>query len=265
MQLNEKVAIITGGGKGIGRAIALAFAADGAAVVLAGRTLSKLEETADVINKKGGRAAAVQTDVSHEKQVERMVAETVRTFGKIDILVNNAGIIGPTANVVDINLNEWNEALAINLTGSLLACKHVLKHMIPLKSGAIVNIGSERGRTGDGKSGSPMRTPYSCSKAGMVALTESLSVEVGKYNIRVNCVTPGPVKGERIMNVLKAKSQITGEDVDELLASLVDTFSLKRATEEEEVAAATVFLASNAASGITGQTLSVTCGQRVLF
>ena len=105
MVLKDKVAIVTGGGRGIGRAIALVFAAEGAAVVLAARTLSKLEETADVIRKKGGRAIAVQTDVSDEKQVARMVAETIATFGRVDILVNNAGIIGPTANVADMDLN----------------------------------------------------------------------------------------------------------------------------------------------------------------
>ncbi len=265
MVLKEKVAIVTGGGKGIGRAIALAFAADGAAVMLAGRTLSKLEETADEIRKKGGRVITVEADVSDEKQVERMVAETIRAFGRIDILVNNAGIIGPTANVVDIDLKEWNEALAINLTGSLLAAKHVLKHMIPRKSGTIINISSERGRTGDGKSGSPMRTPYSCSKAGMIALTECLSVEVGPYNIRVNCVTPAAVRGERIVNVVKAKAQATGVSVDELMSRLADNYSLKRVVEEEEVAAAAVFLASDAASGITGQTLPVSCGQRIMF
>ena len=182
----------------------IAFAAEGAAVVLAARTLSKLEETADVIKKNGGRAIAVQTDVSDEKQVERMVAETISAFGRIDILVNNAGIIGPTVNVVDMDLNDWNEALAVNLTGSLLAAKHVLKHMIPRRSGTIINISSERGRTGDGKSGSPMRTSYSCSKAGMVALTECLSIEVGQYNIRVNCITAAAVRGERIINVIKS-------------------------------------------------------------
>ncbi len=265
MVLKDRVAIITGGGAGIGRAIALAFAAEGAAVTIAGRTLSRLEETADVIKKRGGRALAIQTDVSDEKQIESMVAETLREFGKVDILINNAGIIGPTVNVVDMELEGWNETLAINLTGSLLAAKHVLKHMIPRRSGSIVNIGSERGRTGDGKSGSPMRTPYSCSKAAMIALTESLSVETGQYNIRVNCVTPGPVKGERIINVMKAKSAVTGEPVDEMLNKLVGTFSLKRAPEEEEVAAAALFLASDAASGITGQSLPVACGQRILL
>ncbi len=265
MVLKDKVAIVTGGGRNIGRAIALAFAADGASVVLAGRTLSKLEEVADAIRKKGGRAIAVQTDVSDEKEVEQMVAETIKAFGKIDILVNNAGIIGPTLNVVDMDFRGWNEALAINLTGSLMSAKHVLKHMIPRKSGTIINISSERGRTGDGKSGSPMRTPYACSKAGMIALTESLSVEVGRYNIRVNCISPGPVRGERIDNVIKAKCKATGASPDEIMTNLAENCSLKRVAEEEEVASAAVFLASDAASGITGQTLPVSCGQHIVL
>ena len=265
MILKDRVAIVTGGSQGIGRAIAIAFAAEGAAVVVAARNLSKLGETVDAIKLKGGRAKAVQTDLSDEKQIEHMVAETVRQYGKVDILVNNSGIAGPTVNVVDMDLNQWNEALAVNLTGAMLAAKHVLKHMIPQRSGTIINIGSERGRTGDGKSGSPMRTSYSCSKAGMVALTESLSTEVGRYNIRVNCVTAAAVRGERIVNVFKSQSEGTGVPFDELISKLVENYSLQRPVEPEEVAAATIFLASDAASGITGQMLPVSCGQHIIF
>ncbi len=265
MLLKEKVAIITGGSQGIGRAIAIAFAAEGAAVVVTARNITRLQETVGAVKLNGGQAIAIQTDVGDEKQVEQMVAETVRTFGRIDVLVNNSGIIGPTANVVDIDVNGWNEALAINLTGSLLCAKHVLKHMIPRRSGAIINISSERGRTGDGKSGSPMRASYACSKAGMIALAECLSAEVGQHNIRVNSITPAAVRGERITNVMRAQAQATGVPFDQLMAKLVDNYSLRRPVEESEVAAAAVFLASDAASGITGQTLPVSCGQRIIF
>ncbi|MBP1733650.1 MAG: gdhIV [Deltaproteobacteria bacterium] len=265
MILKDRVAIVTGGSQGIGRAIAITFAAEGAAVVVAARNLSKLGETVDAIKLKGGRAKAVQTDLSDEKQIERMVAETIKEYGRVDILVNDSGIAGPTVNVVDMDLNQWNEALAVNLTGAMLAAKHVLKHMIPRRSGTIINIGSERGRTGDGKSGSPMRASYSCSKAGMVALTECLSTEVGIYNIRVNCVTAAAVRGERIINVFKSQSEATGVPLDELISKMVETYSLKRPVEPEEVAAAVAFLASDAASGITGQTLPVSCGQRIIF
>jgi len=265
MLLKDKVAIVTGGSQGIGRRIAIVFAAEGAKVVVAARNLARLQETVDAITEKGGRALAVQTDLCDEKQIEHMVALTIKTFGVVDVLVNNSGVAGPTVSVADTDLGQWNETLAINLTGSMLCAKHVLKHMIPRKCGAIVNIGSERGRTGDGKSGSPMRASYACSKAGMIALTECLSTEVGTHNIRVNCVTAAAVRGERIVNVFKHQSEATGVSFEELMSKMVEDYSLRRAVEPDEVARAAAFLASDAASGITGQTLPVSCGIHVIF
>jgi NAD(P)-dependent dehydrogenase (short-subunit alcohol dehydrogenase family) len=265
MLLKDKVAIVTGGSQGIGRRIAIVFAAEGAKVVVAARNLSKLKETVDVIQSKGGRAMAVQTDLCDEKQIEHMVAQTIKEFGSIDVLVNNSGVAGPTISVADMDLSQWNEVLAVNLTGSMLCAKHVLKHMIPRRSGAIINIGSERGRTGDGKSGSPMRSTYACSKAAMIALTECLSTEVGMHNIRVNCVTAAAVRGERIANVFKSQSEATGVPFEELMSKMVEDYSLKRPVEPDEVAHAAAFLASDAASGITGQTLPVSCGIHVIF
>src|SRR4030042_1916888 len=131
MRLKDEVAIVTGGGRGIGKAISMAFASEGAIVVIAARTLSRLDETVEKIKSDGGRVKAIQTDVSDEKQVQRLVAETLNDYGKIDILVNNSGIGGPTVNVVDLRLQDWNEVLAINLTGSLLCARGVLKYMIP--------------------------------------------------------------------------------------------------------------------------------------
>ena len=141
MRLKDKVAIVTGGGRGIGKAISQALASEGAIVVIAARTLSKLEETVEKIKSGGGRAKAIHADVSDEKQVQRMVAEALNDYGKVDILVNNSGIGGPTANVVDLRLEDWDEVLAINLTGSMLCAREVLKHMIPHRRGNIVNIG----------------------------------------------------------------------------------------------------------------------------
>jgi len=122
MRLKDKVAIVTGGGRGIGRAIALAFAAEGAAIMLAARSLPKMQEVVSEIKAKGGRAKAIQTDVTDEKQVQQMVAQTVGDFGRIDILVNNSGISGPAVRVVDMKLSDWNEVLATDLTGSMLCC-----------------------------------------------------------------------------------------------------------------------------------------------
>lgn len=265
MRLKDKVAVITGGGRGIGKAIALAFAAEGAAVVVAATTLSKLEETVAEIEAKGGRAKAVQTDITDEKQVERLVEETLATFGRIDILVNNSGIGGPTAGVVDLKLEDWNKVLSIDLTGSMLCSKYALKHMIPQKSGIIINMAAEGGRAGDGRGGYPMRSPYCCAKMGVIGLTETLSVEVGEHNIRVNAISPAAVKGERIISVVKGRSEALGIPFDELWAKLTANYSLGRAAEEHEVAATAVFLASDESSAITGQTIVTHCGHHVIY
>jgi NAD(P)-dependent dehydrogenase (short-subunit alcohol dehydrogenase family) len=265
MRLQNKVAIITGGGKGIGRAISSAFASEGASVVMAARTRSRLEETAEAIRAQGGNAQAILTDVTDESQIERMVGEVIQAYGRIDILVNNSGIAGPTACVVDLDLTAWNEVFAVDLTGAMLCAKHALKHMIPQKSGVIINIVSEGGRSGDGRSGYPMRSPYCCSKAGLIALTETLSIEAGEYNIRVNAISPAAVRGERIINVVKGRSEATGLPFEEVMGKLVENYSLKRPAEESEIAAAAVFLASDESSAITGQTLVTNCGQHIIF
>jgi len=259
MRLKDKVAIITGGGTGIGGAISCAFAAEGAAVVLAARTLSRLTEMAEEIRAGGGRAKAVPTDICDEKQVQNMVAQTIDEYGRVDILVNNSGLAGPTANVVDMELDKWNEVLAVNLTGTMLCAREVLKTMIAHQSGSIINIGSEGGRYGY-----PMRSPYCVSKMGVIGFTETLAIETGEYNIRVNCISPAAVRGERIANVVKAKAEAMGVSRDEVMARLTRNYSLKRVTEPSEVAAAAVFLASDEASAITGHTLVVNCGMHLV-
>ena len=262
-RLKDRVAIITGGGKGIGRAISLAFSREGAIVVVAGRTPSALQETCDEITSKGGRAKPIQTDVSVEEQVQRMVSETIKEFGKVDILVNNSGIAGVTIPVADMDLLKWNETISIDLTGSMLCAREVLKHMIPRKSGNIINVASEGGRSGDGRSGFPLRSAYCSSKMGLIGLTETLSIEVGEFNIRVNAVSPGPVKGEHITNAMRAKSKAMNIPFEKIMENLAANSSLKRIVEESEVAAVTVFLASDESSGVTGQTISVSCGQHI--
>jgi NAD(P)-dependent dehydrogenase (short-subunit alcohol dehydrogenase family) len=259
MRLKDKVAIITGGGRGIGKAISMAFASEGAIVMIAGRTSSRLDDTVEQIKLVGGRAKAIQTDISDEKQVQRLVAATIKDYGKIDILVNNSGIGGPTVNVVDLRLQDWNEVLAINLTGSMLCAREVLKHMIPRNKGNIINIGSDGGRFGY-----LMRSPYCVSKWGIIGLTETLAVEVGHYDIRVNCISPAAVKGERLVNVVTGRSKATGVPFEDLMSKITANYSLQRPTEEAEVAAAAVFLASNESSGITGHTLVVNCGHHIV-
>lgn len=264
MRLKDKVAIVTGGGKGIGKAIALAFAAEGARVVVAARTLSNLQETVDVIKRNRGDAKAIQMDVADERQVEHMVAEAAHVFGRIDILVNNSGIAGPSARVVDLNIDEWNEVITVDLTGSMLCCKHVLKYMIQQKSGNIISIVSEGGRAGDGRGGYPMRSPYCCAKMGLIGLTETLSTEVGEYNIRVNAISPGAVRGERVLGVFRNRAASTGVPFEELVARVVKNCSLGRMAEESEVASVAVFMASDESSAITGQTIVCHCGHHMV-
>ena len=259
MRIKDKVAIVTGGGKGIGRAISLAFAAEGAIVVMAARDLPSMEDTAKEIKSNGGRADAVVTDVRYEDQIKAMVAYTLHKYDQIDVLVNNSGITGPTVNLVDVQVNDWNDVMAINLTGPMLCAREVLKSMIAVRRGSIINISSEGGR-----SGFPMRGPYSVSKRGVIALTETLAIEAGEYGIRVNCISPGRVKGERVVNVARTKSELLGLTYDEVMASMTIDCSLKRFVEPSEVAAAAVFLASDESSAITGHTVVVSCGKHML-
>jgi NAD(P)-dependent dehydrogenase (short-subunit alcohol dehydrogenase family) len=263
-RLKEKVAIITGGGKGIGRAIAKAFVSEGAKVVIAATTLSKLEEAVKEFEAMGGQTKAIQTDVSNEQQVVNMVSQVVKDFGRIDILVNNSGIAGPTCKLVDLKMEDWNKVLAIDLTGYILCAREVLKqNMIARRSGVIINMGAEGGRTGDGRSGQPMRMPYCCAKMGIIGMTETLAQEVGPDNIRVNAMSAAAVRGERWMNVVKAKCQALGMSIEDYIKQSMTRYSLGRPVEEYELANVAVFLASDESSGMTGQTVVCHCGQHL--
>jgi NAD(P)-dependent dehydrogenase (short-subunit alcohol dehydrogenase family) len=185
MQLEGKIAVITGGGRGLGKGIALTFAAEGSDVVIAARTETALKETAAEIEAMGRKCLAIVTDQSVPEQVRNMVDRTLERFGRVDVLVNNAGIGGPTLSVADMDLEAWKQTLAINLTGAMLCTKYILKDdMIPRRSGNIINISSVSGRRGHAN-----RSPYSVSKWGLIGLTQSLALEVGKYGIRVNCIS----------------------------------------------------------------------------
>lgn len=259
MRMKQKVVIVTGGGKGLGKAISLAFAAEGATVVIAARDLASTEQTAREIKSGGGTADALVTDVRYEDQVKHMVSHTLDRFGRIDILVNNSALGGPTVNVIDMDLKDWNEVMATNLTGPMLCAREVLKPMIAARKGSIVTISSEGGR-----SGFPMRSPYAVSKRGVIALTETLAIEVGEYGIRVNCISPGRIRGERVENVARDKAKALGLTYDVVIGTMTADCSLGRFVEPAEVAAAAVFLASDEASAITGETLVVSCGKHML-
>jgi len=257
-RLSGKVALITGGGRGIGRAIALRFASEGAAVMLAATKREALEATAGEIRKTGGRAATVIADVSDEAAVKSMVAGTLSELGRLDILVNNAGIGGPTLRVVDMERADWDRTLAVNVTGAFLCAKHAIPHMMGKKSGRIINVTSIAGLMGY-----PLRSPYAVSKWGMIALTRTLAGELGEHGITVNAIAPGAVKGERVEGVIAARAAALGRPAADVERELfVEPTALKRMVGPDDVAATAAFLASDDAANITGETINVSAGFR---
>jgi NAD(P)-dependent dehydrogenase (short-subunit alcohol dehydrogenase family) len=256
MKLKDKVAIVTGGGTGIGKAISLALSNEGAVLVIAARDLSRLEQTAKDVESKGGKARAIQTDISDYEQVKRMVAQTIKDFGQIDILVNNAarGTFND-ADVADMNLKEWHDSLAINLTGVMLCSKEALKQMIPRGTGNIINISSVAGM-----SGVPRESPYAATKWGVIGLTETLAIEAGKFGIRVNCVSPGATRTQEFDDWVKVSAAEAGVSYEEMMRKVTDNNALKRIAEPSEIAACVVFLASDDSSAMTGHNLVASCG-----
>jgi NAD(P)-dependent dehydrogenase (short-subunit alcohol dehydrogenase family) len=260
MKLKGKVAIVTGGGTGIGKAIGLALADEGATVVVAARDLSRLEQAAKDIESRGGKAKAIQADISDHEQVKRMMTQVIKDFGHIDILVNNAarGTFN-NADVVDMDLKEWHDSLAINLTGMMFCAREALKYMIPRKSGNIINISSVAGL-----SGVPKESPYAASKWGVIGLTETLAIEAGRCGIRVNCISPGATRTQEFEDWVKVSAADAGISYEEMMGKIMDNNAVKRIAEPSEIAACVVFLASDDSSAITGHNLVASCGFHVV-
>jgi NAD(P)-dependent dehydrogenase (short-subunit alcohol dehydrogenase family) len=254
--LDGKVAIITGASKGIGRALGIRFAREGAAVVCAARSAQLLKETVEQINRAGGgRAIEVVCDAAQEDQVRRMVADGVKAFGKITTLVNNAGDGGPTKKVEEYTMEDWRYTVDSCLTSSYLCTRFAVPEMRKAGGGAIVNISS-----GAGRRGLPYRIGYCASKAGQVGMTYGMALELAP-DIRVNCVAPGAVEGDRIDRVIAGQAEVRGIPVDQMRKAMVERNPLKRFVTADDIVDATVFFCSDMARSISGQVLAVNAGE----
>lgn len=247
-----KAVVVTGGGTGIGRAIARAFAAEGAHVVVMGRRSGPIEAVAA---ETGGTAVAV--DVSDESSVARAFAAAAEPLGGIDVLVNNAGVTGPVSRAEDLDMAAWDETVAINIRGVILCIKYAVPLMKRRGGGAIVNMSSLMGLRGY-----PMRSAYTATKFAVIGITEAVAHEVGVDGIRVNALCPGAVNGELMERVVAARSAAEGKPPEEIIrVNYTDKAAMRRWVEPEEVAAAAVFLASPSASPITGDRMRIDCGR----
>ena len=250
--LAGKCALVTGGGSGIGEAIARAFVDAGAQVMITGRNGQRLERAA-----KSMGAKAIVADVADEATVAAMFAAFDSALDGLDILVNNAGITGPVARAADMELAAWDETMAINVRGTLLCIKYAVPRMRKRGGGSIINMASLRGLRG-----MPMRAAYTASKYAVLGITDAVAQEVGVDNIRVNALCPGAVNGELMQRVIAARVTAEGRTADDIIrGSYTDKASLRRWVEPEEVAAAALFLASPASAAITGERLRVDAGR----
>jgi 3-oxoacyl-[acyl-carrier protein] reductase len=256
-ELEDRIAIVTGAAKGMGREICLTLARAGAHLVLAARESAPLEALAREVEALGRRAIAQPTDVTDEPAVERLVERTRAAFGgRIDILVNGAGVTGPIETPVwQIKADDWDHVMAVNVRGTFLPIKHVLPTMIARRYGKIVNISGTSGLRGY-----KYRAAYSSSKWALRGLTRTVALEVGPYNINVNALHPGIVAGERMDRLCREKARVRGWTPEQVYEEYVQEMALRRVTTAEDIARAVLFLVSEASRNMTGQSVTVDGG-----
>jgi 3-oxoacyl-[acyl-carrier protein] reductase len=253
MKLDGKVALVTGGSRGIGKAICLMYASEGASVAVNyTKGAAEAEAVVTEIQAMGGKAIAVQADVSQRAQVKKMVAAAIKAFGKIDILVNNAGILIPT-NLMETTDDQWDHVMDVNLKGPFICMQEASKPMIKQGGGRIISTSSISGLgcapTGEGA--------YGCSKAGLIMLTAVAAQDLGSHGINVNCIAPGWIKTD----MTKRKSGAEEEVINKRKADLA---ALRRIGEPDDIARVALFLASEESSFVTGQVI-VADGGRIDF
>jgi NAD(P)-dependent dehydrogenase (short-subunit alcohol dehydrogenase family) len=242
--------LVTAGAAGIGRAIATTFLDHGARVHVCDVDRAALDEARRLM------PAATQSvaDVARLADVERLFADVRRDLGGLDVLVNNAGIAGPTARVEDIAPEDWDRCIAVDLNGMFYCTRLAMPLLKAAGGGSIINLSSVAGRLGF-----PMRSPYAAAKWGVVGFTKSLAIEAGPDGVRVNCLQPGNVEGERIDRVIDAKAKAFGIPFEAQKQKLLDTVSLRTFVTAQDIANMALFLATDAGKHISGQALSI-CG-----
>ena len=256
MLLNGKVVLVTGAGRGIGRATALRCGQEGASVALAGRSVGDLEQVADELRTMAGaKALVVPADVRDSESMAAMAARVLDEYGRVDVLVANSGVGGPTAPLWELTPQDWDETFAVNVRGVFLCCRSVLPGMVQQRAGSIVVIGSMSGKR-------PLvnRAAYTSSKMALVGLARTLAAETGPYGVRVNLVSPGPVAGTRLDGVLREQARVSGRPIEALREEYLKDSPLRRLIQPEQVAAAAVFLASDESAAVTGEDLNVSAG-----
>jgi NAD(P)-dependent dehydrogenase (short-subunit alcohol dehydrogenase family) len=242
--------IVTAGAAGIGRVIAETFHNNGARVYICDVAQKGLDEFRRALPDIGASLA----DVADASQVDRMFEAATAFLGGLDVMVNNAGIAGPTAMIEDISTRDWDQTLAVNINGMFYCTRRAVPLLKSAGGGSIINLSSSAGRLGF-----PLRTPYAASKWGVVGITESLAMELGPFNIRVNCIQPGIVEGERIDRVINAKAKALGLQSEQYREQLLTRVSLRRTVSPQDIANMALFLASDAGKHISGQSSGV-CG-----
>jgi NAD(P)-dependent dehydrogenase (short-subunit alcohol dehydrogenase family) len=250
-RLEQKVALVTGGSSGIGRASALAFTREGAKVIVSDIDVIGGEETVRLIQGTGGAAIFIPADVAEAAEVEALMKKGVEIYGRLDCALNNAGIQGELRQTAECSEENWNRIIAINLTGVWLCMKHELAYMLPQGSGVIVNTASNFGLVG-----SPGMPAYSASKHGVLGLTKTAALEYAKAGIRVNAVCPGPTQTPLVDRILSQQPQLASQIVEAIKARE----PVGRMGRPEAIAEAVIWLCSEAASFVTGIALAVDGG-----
>jgi NAD(P)-dependent dehydrogenase (short-subunit alcohol dehydrogenase family) len=249
MKLEQRIAVITGAGSGIGQAMVRLFAGEGARILAADVNENAAQETARMVTEAGGTCRAFAVDVSRPDQVRAMIDQAIAAFGRIDILCNNAGI-GSTTDVVECEPDEWDRVMTVNVKSVYLGCKYAIPHMLAQGGGVIVNTASVAGMVG-----LPKRASYSASKGAVIALTRQVAVEYVEQGIRVNCLCPGTVDSPWVGRLLQQ-----ADDPVAARQALVARQPLGRLGTPEEIAAAALYLVSDDAAFITGTGLVIDGG-----